>query len=698
MVDFLVRAAEPMQDPSVVTDVAMVVGVAAITSVVARWLKQPTILGYLLAGLIVGPHVPLPVSADLHRVESMAEFGVVLVMFAVGLELRLAKLMKVLPTSGLVGLLQVSFLIWCGMTVGRALGWSAVESVFLGACVAISSTMVVSKVFEEKPIASDVREFVFGVLIFQDGMAIVLIAAMTAVAAGGGLGAWELASTLGRLAAVLVAMVAGGLLVVPRAIRYVAKLESVEILVVFSVGLCFCLAFAAKLLGYSVALGAFIAGILVAESGKAKKVEHLIKPLRDVFAAIFFVAIGMTVDPMQAIESLPTALLLFVVVVLAQLLVVTAGGILAGNGLRKSITAGLALGQIGEFAFILASIGISAGVVRSSLQSVAVTVAVLTAFTTPLFLAKADRVVQLAHRLLPERLHHLLGVYDEWLKRTRAAEEGSKERRPMGRAIRAIVFDAVTLTAGAAVSIGWFPKVRGWVTELTSLPESYVSLLLVFGVLALSAPLFVGLVRNTLALSAMVSRSMFGSDDVSGASRTLRIMVHIVVLLAVGLPAATVLRPLEGGIYGLLAVVVLLGVGLVMLWRNAGVVEVEFRSAAERIAVVLAEQGAAPEKSLAGAPLLPGLDLLQRLHVAEGSYAVGRTLYELDLRARTGASVVAIHREGGEVLVPTGHERLEVGDTLSVAATPEALGASAALLRTGPGPSATPRGSLVNAR
>ncbi len=690
-----------MDGSSFVNDVAMVLGVAAVTSVIARKLRQPTILGYLLAGLIVGPHVPLPITADLHRVESMAEFGVVLVMFAVGLELRLAKLMRVLPTSGLIGLLQVSFLVWCGVTVGRVLGWSAVESIFLGACTAISSTMVVSKVFEEKPVPADVREFVFGILIFQDGMAIVLIAALTAVSAGGGLGAWELASTLGRLAAVLVGMLAGGLLIVPRAIRRIAKLESVEILVVFSVGLCFGIAFAAKVMGYSVALGAFIAGILVAESGKSKKVEHLIKPLRDVFAAIFFVAIGMTVDPREALANFPTALFLSVVVVLAQLLVVMVGGLLAGNGLRRSITAGLALGQIGEFAFILAGIGIGAGVVRPSLQPIAVTVAGLTAFTTPILLAQADRVVQLAHRVLPERLHHLLGAYDEWLRRTRAAGEASSERGPIRRAIRSITFDAVTLTALTAVSMAWFPKVRSWLTAITSLPEGLVSAALVLGALALASPLVLGLVRNTRALSALGSRA--GVGQVMGgaappvAGKTLRIMGHLVVVLSVGLPAAAVLRPLEGGIYGLLAVVSLLVLGLAMLWRNAGAVEVEFRSAAERFASALAEQGKPSETSMAGVSLVPGLDVLQRLPVALGAYAVGRTLAELDLRARTGASVIAILRDTGEVVVPTGRERLEAGDTLSVAATPEALSASLALLRSGPGPLAQ-GGRLINAR
>src|SRR5262245_27134262 len=147
-----------------VYDLAVVLGVAAVTSVLARLLRQPTILGHLLAGMIVGPYIPIPLFADHARIESLAELGVVLVMFAIGIEFRFAKLMRVLPTAGFTGLIQVSFLLWCGFTLGQALGWSGVESVFLGASIAISSTMVVSKVFAERPVSDDVRQHVLGVL------------------------------------------------------------------------------------------------------------------------------------------------------------------------------------------------------------------------------------------------------------------------------------------------------------------------------------------------------------------------------------------------------------------------------------------------------------------------------------------------------------------------------------------------------
>ncbi|MBK6809373.1 MAG: cation:proton antiporter [Sandaracinaceae bacterium] len=688
-----------MHGQSLVADLAVVLGVAAVTSVIARRLHQPSILGYLVAGLLVGPYVPIPLMANQGRVEALAEFGVVLVMFAVGLEFRIAKLMRVLPTSGLTGLLQVSFMMWAGVSLGQVLGWRSVESIFLGACLAISSTMVVSKVLEERPVQPDARELIFGVLVFQDVVAIILIAVLTAIAAGGGLEASELLSTVGKLAGFLVAMMVGGLLLVPRVVRMVARLKSLEILVVFSVGLCFAMAETAAAIGYSVALGAFIAGILVAESGKGEKVEHLIQPLRDVFAAIFFVSIGMTVDPMQAVKHLPVSLGVFALVVTGQLLIVSVAGVISGNSLRRSIIAGLALGQIGEFAFILAGIGIGARVVRASLSPVLVTVAVLTAFTTPLFLRGADKLVSFVDKAMPHRLERLLSLYEDWLVRLRSEGEAAADAPSIMRSLRIIVFDAVALIAIAALGLEALPKIVPIVSKYVTRRTELVPLALNVAVLVVAAPLVWNLVRTTRLLATLVSHSVVGdnTEQDSGrvvVARTLRPIVQLVVLLAVGFPAAAVLRPLRGGTYVLLGVMTLFVGGLFVLWRRAGAVETELQSSAARIAGLLASSPADTTQSpatssvdtLADSSLLPGLDVVRRVRLAQGAFALGQTLTALNLRALTGASVVAIHRAGGDVVLPTGRERLEEGDTLALAGPPGSLDDGQHLLVSGPSP------------
>ncbi len=678
-----------MPEGNFVVDLAIVLSVAGVTSVLARLLGQPSILGYLLAGFIVGPYIPIPVFADPQRVQELAEFGVLLVMFAIGLEFRISKLMSVLPLSGLTGLIQVSFLVWCGFSVGHLIGWNTVESVFLGASIAISSTMIVSKVFEDHPPAPQVRQYVLGVLVVQDVLAIVLIAATTAVAAGGGLAPIQLVTTIGGLAAVLFGMFVGGMLVVPRLMRAVVRLRSPEISAVVSVGLCFGLAELAATFGYSVALGAFIAGMLVAESGQGVTVEHLIRPLRDVFAAVFFVSVGMTVDPFQAFESIGVTLLVFLVVVAGQFVSVTSVGLLSGNGLSRSVAAALSLGQVGEFGFIITAIGVEAGVVSPELQSIVVSVAVLTAFTTPLFFGQADKVVELIDRWMPQRVQHLLSLHEEWLERSRASTNETPNG-PLRRAVRAVAFDAAVLITLTGLALVLRSQVLDWIeTRLDLSPSQARSW--VGGILLLVAvPLFAALFRNARSISRLVSERILSSERAPTpsskiAARALRTMLSLVIVLAVGLPAIAILRPFTGEAYGagVLALLVL-AIGL-HLWRSSRAVEDEFRSGVERIADALQRRvGEDDVTTLLDPTLLPGLDAVHGVALTDESYAVNKTLADVNLRCRTGATVVAIHRGGSEVLLPTGHEKLLAGDVLAVTGTQAALDKARSAILRGP--------------
>lgn len=683
-----------MHQATFVADLAVVLAVAGVTAVLARTLRQPTILGYLFAGLIVGPYIPIPIFADPARVEALAEFGVILVMFAIGLEFQIGKLLRVLPVSGATGIVQVSFLMWCGFSVGQLVGWNTVESVFLGASIAISSTMIVSKVFEQRPVSPEVRQHVLGVLVVQDVLAIVLIAAMTGLAAGEGLAPERLAAKLGGLVAVLVGLLIGGMLTVPRIIRAVTKLGSPEIVAVVSIGLCFALAELAHRLGYSVALGAFLAGILVAESGKGHQVETLMQPVRDLFAAVFFVSIGMTVEPHQAVEHASLALIVFAVVVVGQFVSVSIVGVLSGHGVRSSVTSGLALGQIGEFAFIIAAIGISAGVVRPGLQSVLVTVAVLTAFTTPIALGGASRVVDAIDRKMPARLQHLLSLHAAWLERSRASSGGAR-RNPLRRAVRALAFDAVGLVAVAVVVLVTQKEAAGWLQRRVGFSYENARSALAVTVLLVSVPLLAALMRNVVSVSRLVSRRVFrDGPEVSASSKTgaraLRLMVQLVVVLGVGLPAVAILRPFTSAPYGAAVLTLIVAAISIRLWRSTGAIEDEFRSGAEQIAVALGNRtGRSEAMTLVDSTLIPGLDSVFGITLPAGAHAVGQTLAEVNLRARTGATVVAIHRGETDVLMPTGHETLRAGDMLAIAGTEECLSNARSLLVEGPVPVAT---------
>jgi CPA2 family monovalent cation:H+ antiporter-2 len=669
-----------MHESTFLFDLALVLGVGAATSVIARVLHQPSVLGYLVAGLIVGPYLPLPLFADPERIDAMAEFGVVLVMFAIGLEFRIAKLMRVVPVAGLTALLQMSALMWAGFSLGRLLGWSVVEAVFLGAAISISSTMVVSRVFDQVHVSVEVRELVLGVLIFQDVGAVVLIALTTAIAVGGSVAPTELAETMGWLLAALAGMLGFGMLIVPRAVRAVARLDSREILSVFSIGLCFVLAALADELGYSVALGAFLAGILVAESGHAHGVAHGIEPVRDMFAAVFFVSIGMSVDPVLAWRNLPVALFVFAVVVVGQLMSVTVAGILSGNGLSRSITAGLALGQIGEFGFILAGIGVTAGAVEVALQPILVTVATASAFTTPILLGFAPRVVHFVDRRLPHRAQWLLGLHEAWLQRFRERRDRDRGKSPIAHAVRALAFDAVLLNLILALSVTLPARSGDWVASRLSIPPETGRFVWLVLAVVIAVPLVVGLVRNSLALARLAGESIL-APDVSAptpatrvAAHSLRTLVLLAALAGVGAPTVALLRPLAGGLYGAFGLALLTGGVALYLWRDASAMAVELRSGAERLTQLLAEQSGQEEPMpIRHSTLPPGLDSILALTLRPHSVAVGRTLSDINLRAKTGATVLAIQRDGSRVILPTGRERLEVADVLAISGSRDAV-------------------------
>lgn len=671
-----------------VADLATVLGVGAVTSVLARLAKQSSILGYLTAGLIVGPYLPVPIFADEGRVAAMAEFGVVLVMFSIGLEFRLSKLARVLPTSGFSGLVQIAALLWGGASLGIALGWNSVEALFLGGAICISSTMVVTSAFAQRPPEDDVRDHILGILVFQDVAAIALMAAMTAVAAGGELTVGEMGRTLGMLGLTLLAMIAGGLLLVPPLVRAVARLESPETSTVAATGLCFAMALLAEHAGYSVALGAFIAGILVAESGRGHPTEHRIAPIRDMFAAIFFVSVGMTVDPRLALEHLPTSLVVTLFVLVAQVASVTLGGVLSGNGVRRSLSAGLALGQIGEFAFIIGGIGLTAGVARPELQPILVTVAVLTSFTTPLALGVAPRAVSWLDRTIPGPTRRFLSLYEEWVERFVV---GGSAPGPIRRALRAIILDGTVLIVLAALLAYGFGRAEAWLVEHGGALGERANAVVVAGALLVALPFAVGLVRNSVALGRLAEKTLVppGAPVRPAVGRAMRTMVYACIGVGLVLPSMAVLRPVFARPAVGLVAVLLASLAVVVVWRSRQGLEGDFLSGAQRIARALApaegpsEPGPAESTRLSNPALLPGLDAVARVELGPKSQAVGQTLADIDLRARTGATVVAIYRSGDRVVLPTGREELGAGDVLAITGTASALEAATRVLLRG---------------
>lgn len=666
--------------------------VAAVTTVLFQRLRLPVVLGYLLAGLIVGPHLPIPLVADPAVIRTLSELGVILLMFSLGLEFSLRKLAAVGPTAGLTALLQSSLMLWLGFLLGRLFGWTGLESLFTGAIIAISSTTIIAKVFAEQGVGGRLRELVVGILIVQDLIAVLLMAILTGVASGSGLAPGPLVVLVARLGTFLFGLIAVGLLLVPRVMRAVARLSRPETTVIASIALCFATALLAQAFGYSVALGAFIAGSLIAESGEEKAVERLVEPVRDVFAAVFFVSVGMLIEPPLIASHWPAVAALTGVVVLGNVVGVSVGAFLTGNGMRTAVQAGMSLAQIGEFSFIIAGLGLSLHATGAFLYPVTVAVSGVTTLFTPWLIRASGPAANWVDRKLPRPLQTFAALYGSWLEGLRSAPRRETATARVRRMLRLLVLDAALIAGiviAGATSLG---RIATFVRDTTGMSEAVARWLVIGAAIALTAPFCIGVVRVsqrlglTLARLALPAEKDRRIDFAAAPRRTLVVTLQLASVLLVGTPLLALTQPFLPGVPGaavLALAVVLLGVAF---WRRATNLQGHVRAGAQVVLEALTKRSSRPVTRTAEDTLehvqhlLPGLGALGAVRLDPGSGAIGKTLAQLNLRGRTGATVLAVTRSEGGVIVPTAQELLRSGDVLALAGTHDAIAAATVIL------------------
>jgi len=672
---------------------ATVLCVAAVTTVLFQRLRQPVVLGYVLAGLIVGPHFPVPLVADEKVILTLSELGVILLMFCLGMEFSLRKLVAVGAAPGITAVLESSLVAWLGYLAGRALGWTPMECVFAGAIVAISSTTIVARAFDEQGVRGRLRDLVVGILVVEDLIAIVLMAIVTALAHGDGLSAGTVFQAGGRLAAFLAVLLAVGLLVVPPALRAVNRLDRPETTLVASVGLCFAFALIALRFGYSVALGAFLAGSLVAESGEEKKVERLVSPVRDVFAAVFFISVGMQIDPALVARHWPAAVALAAVVLVGKVVGVSLGAFLTGNGIRTSLKAGMSLAQIGEFSFIIAGLGLSLKATGEFLYPIAIGVSALTTLTTPWLIRAAEPAALAFERRLPRPLQTFAALYGSWLERMRAGPAPGTGSAAVRRLAGLLLLDAICLAAlvvGVAVSADSLAAI---LSDRLGLSPEAARWAVVAGIVALAAPFAVGVLGlarglgRRLAEAALPAAAEGKADLAAAPRRALVVTLQLVLVLLVGFPLAAATQPFLPGPAAAAALALPLAFLGWSFWRSACDLQGHVRAGSEAIVEALAtraRQGspASEEDALEEVNrILPGLGEPVPLRLGPACAAVGRSLAELNLRGLTGATVLVISRDGRPLGSATATEVLRTGDVLALAGSHEAVEAAAAMLR-----------------
>ncbi len=660
--------------------------IAAVVSLLFRRFKQPVVLGYIVAGVIIGPHTPpFLLVSDVHNIETLSELGVIFLMFALGLEFSLKKLSKVGVTALLGALFEILLMTWAGYQIGQAFGWGQMDSVFLGAILSISSTTIIIKALEELGKTKErFAQMIFGILIVEDILAILMIAMLSGFATTGSLALGDVATTVGTLAAFLGVLLVAGLIVVPRLLNWVAKFRSNEAMVVTVIGLCFGVSLLAVKMGYSVALGAFLIGAIIAEARHIAHIETLMHPVRDLFSAVFFVSIGLLIDPHVIIEHIVPVLVITGVVILGKVISCGFGTYVAGNDVRTSMRVGMGLAQIGEFSFIIAALGLSLKVTSEFLYPIVVAVSALTTLSTPYLIKGSDAASRGMEKIMPKPFMRILDAYTTWVGRL-ATSDGKKTPGMFLRKWGWQIALNLLLIAGVFIAAIYFKDhARRWWPDIPGGMNGAKGIMWLTA-MVLSLPMLIAIVRKWQAFGMLVGEMSVTESAAGERTQPLRSVISTVVFVA--------------GCAGLFLYMLVLSTAVLPSWNLLivlGLVLIALAILLRRLFIrVHTKAQFALQQTLNEAPLphhdphAPALPPLLRdaalltVVVPPGSSAVGKLLINLQLRPLTGASIVGIERENDSIINPGIAEEIRAGDSVLLLGTTAQTDQARALLLHG---------------
>ena len=419
-------------------DLGIIMLTAGFTSLVCKFLKQPVVLGYIVAGLLVGPYVfGSSWVSDEESVKIWGEIGVIFLLFSLGLEFSYKKLVK-MGTTALIGCFTIVVgMMSCGFLLGRAMGWDQMNSLFLGGMLCMSSTTIVFKALDDLGLRQQkFANICFGILVVEDLFAVVLMVLLASLAVNQSFDGSEMAWEVGKLAAYLLFWFAAGLFLIPTLLRVCKQHLNDETLTIVALGLCLGMVLLAEGAGFSSALGAFVMGSILAETVEAEKIEHLLSPIKNMFGAVFFVSVGMMIDPALLLKYWLPISLITLLVICGQVIFASLGVVLSGQPLKTAMQAAFSLTQVGEFAFIIANFGTDKGVTEPFLYPVIVAVSVITTFLTPYTIRLAEPAYERVDKILPRRWKLMLDAYGH----SRSTQkEASLTQRYLGKAILPVV-------------------------------------------------------------------------------------------------------------------------------------------------------------------------------------------------------------------------------------------------------------------
>ena len=661
--------------PGIISDLALILVVAGITTLIFKRLRQPLVLGYILAGFLAGPHMPyMPSISDTAGVHAWSEIGVIFIMFTLGLEFSFKKIVKMGLKPVVAAVCVMAFMIGVGSTVGRLFGWDNMNSLFLGGMLAMSSTAIIFKSLDELGLRQ--RKFagiVLSVLVLEDILGILLMVVLSAMAVSRHFEGAQLVTSFLKLGVFFAVWFVLGIFLIPTALRANSKWIGRETLLVVSVGLCFLMVVLATQAGYSSALGAFMMGSILAETLEAESIEKVVGPVKDLFSAIFFVSVGMLVDPQVLVQYAGPIIVITLAIILGQSILGSFAFLLSGQPLKIAMQCGFSLAQIGEFAFILAALGHSLGVTNDFLYPIVVAVSIITTFCTPYMMRLAEPAYALLEKHLPQ------GVAD-WLNQEFILENNSAEQHPWRKMLTrqllvTAVYTILSLTFGAFALSALLPLARA-----------------IFGT---AAGNIVGAVLSLGALSLFLRPIVVkkgGSEQVdlwrAKRDRKNLCAFYLTVALRFALASTIVfyflyyLSPQPWYWLLVCTIVVMLlitveNVGFpnhiaLFIKRGSRYLENIFRENLFR-----RENRQAARRPQYAATLSKHDIHLSEIDLPEGSSWGGHTLMDLQIGHRAGVLIAAIVRDGRRIHTPGGSTRLFPHDRLEVLGDDDSLQAFA---------------------
>ena len=649
---------------TLISDLALILGCAGLMTLIFKKLKQPLVLGYVVAGFLASPHMPYtPSVIDTANIQTWADIGVIFLLFALGLDFSLKKIAKVGGAAIIAACTVIFCMIVLGVMVGAGFGWKRMDCLFLGGMIAMSSTTIIYKAFDDLGLRK--KQFaglVLSVLILEDILAIVLMVVLSTMAVSHNFEGAEMMESILKLMFFLVLWFVVGIYLIPGLLKRCRRLMSDETLLIVSLGLCFAMVVMAAKTGFSPAFGAFIMGSILAETAEAESIERLVAPVKDLFGAVFFVSVGMMVDPAMIVEYAVPILVITLAVIGGQAVFGTLGVLLSGQPLKTAMQCGFSLTQIGEFAFIIASLGVSLGVTSNFLYPIVVAVSVITTFLTPYMIRLAEPASTFVDSRLPAKWH-------AWLERyasgSQTMNHDSLWKRLIVSLVRITVVYSVVSVAVVALAFRFLvPLLR------EALPGVWGSLVAAVIIILCISP-FLRAIMIKKNHSTEFS-TLWKENRANRAPLVATIILRILI-------AAGFVMFVIGGLFKMsvglvLGVAVLLLVLMIMsrqLKRQSILIERTFfqnLNYRDKRAEYLGEK----KPEYAGRLLSRDLHLADYVMPAEAQWA-GKTLGELRFGSKYGVHVVSILRGRRRFNIPGAGVRLFPQDKLQVIGTDDEL-------------------------